>query len=545
VRALAAVAVLVFGLLAMRATFLGTVRAGDLSERGQEHSRHETQLLAKRGSIVAANGGDLAIDQLAVNVTASPNLVTDPRGVAAELGPILGRDPNELANVLSRRGQYAMLARNVAPAAADRARALGIPGLYFTDTYQRFLPGGPRGAQLIGLTDDEHEGLTGMELQLDDALTGSPGRRVEVHDLFGRPIQVLANREPVAGTDVHLTVDSRIQGQVESVLAAARETYGASSAMAIVMRPDDGAILAMATVPRFNPNRRAALNPQLERNRPVIDSFEPGSTFKIVTMTAALQDGKVTPASAFFLPARVSLYDGEVTLRDAHERPDQTLTASQILEQSSNIGVYKIALEVGKERLLAWIKRFGFGAPTGIDYPGEAGGFVLPGDEWYGSGITNVPIGQGVSVTLTQLARAYAAIANGGRLVEPHLVERVGDRPASPGAGRRIMSAKTAGQVDAMLRKVVSTDGTGTLAQVKGFKVAGKTGTAEKIDPETGQYASYTSSFVGYVPADDPKLLVAVVVDEPSKGAYYGGDVAAPAFEDITEFSLQTLRIAP
>jgi cell division protein FtsI/penicillin-binding protein 2 len=316
--------------------------------------------------------------------------------------------------------------------------------------------------------------------------------------------------------------------------------------MAIVMRPDDGAILAMATVPRFNPNRRGALNPELERNRPAIDSFEPGSTFKIVTMAAALEDGKVTPATSFFLPAKVSLYDGEVTLEDAHERPDQTLTASQILEQSSNIGVYNIALEVGKERLLAWIKRFGFGAPTGLDFPGEARGFVRPGDEWYGSGITNIPIGQGVSVTLTQLARSYAAIANGGRLVEPHLVERVGERRVAPGPGRRIMSARTAGQVDAMLRKVVSTDGTGTLAQVKGFEVAGKTGTAEKIDPTTGRYTtSYTSSFVGYVPADDPKLLIAVVVDEPTKGAYYGGDVAAPAFEDITEFSLQTLRIAP
>jgi cell division protein FtsI/penicillin-binding protein 2 len=540
------VAVLVLGLLAMRATFLGTVRAGDLSSRGEAHSRYETDLLAQRGSIVAANGADLATDQLAVNVTASPNLITDPRGVAAQLGPILERDPNVLANILSQRGQYAMLARNVAPAAADRARALGIPGLYFTDTYQRFLPGGPRGAQLIGLTGDEHQGLTGMELQLDDALTGVPGHRVEVRDLFGRPIQVLSNREPTPGTDVHLTVDSRIQGQVESVLAQSRETYGASSAMAIVMRPDDGAILAMATVPRFNPNRRGALNPQLERNRPAIDSFEPGSTFKIVTMTAALEDRKVTPATSFFLPATISLYDGEVTLRDSHERPDQTLTASQILEQSSNIGVYKIALEVGKERLLAWIKRFGFGAPTGLEFPGEASGFVRPGDEWYGSGITNIPIGQGVSVTLTQLARAYAAIANGGRLVEPHLVERVGDRDVSPGEGRRIMSARTAGQVDVMLRKVVSTDGTGTLAQVEGFKVAGKTGTAEKIDPETGKYTtSYTSSFVGYVPADDPKLLVAVVVDEPTKGSYYGGDVAAPAFEDITEFSLQTLRIAP
>jgi cell division protein FtsI/penicillin-binding protein 2 len=306
------------------------------------------------------------------------------------------------------------------------------------------------------------------------------------------------------------------------------------------MDPRDGSIIAMASAPGFNPNRRETLNPELERNRPVVDVFEPGSTFKIVTMTAALEDGKVTPSTPFQVPGEISLYDGEVTLRDSHEHGTETLTASQILEQSSNIGVYKIALRVGKDRLLAWIKRFGFGATTGVDFPGEAAGYVLPSDEWFGSGITNVPIGQGVTVTLSQLTRAYAAIANGGLLVTPHLVQGAG------GVERRIMHASTARQVDKMLRKVVSTDGTGELADVKGYDVAGKTGTAEKIDPLTGRYSKtrFTSSFVGYVPADDPQLLIAVVVDEPS-GLYYGGDVAAPAFEEIAEFSLQNMRILP
>jgi cell division protein FtsI/penicillin-binding protein 2 len=474
-----------------------------------------------------------------VNVTASPDLVTDDQGVAATLGPILDRDPNVIANALAQPGRYAMLARNVAPRAADRARALAIPGIYFSDTYQRFVAAGPMAAQVIGLTGDERQGLSGMEAQLDENLTGTPGHRLEVRDVFGRPIQTLEDRAAVPGQDVQLTLNPAIQAQVEATLAETRESTGAKSAMAIVMDPRDGSILAMASVPRFNPNERAAYNPELERNRPVADTFEPGSTFKIATMVAALEDGKVTPSTRFVVPDRISDYDGEVTLKDAHEHATETMTATEILEQSSNVGMYKIALRVGKERLLAHYARFGFGTPTGIDFPGEAAGYVLPGEEWYGSGITNVPIGQGVSVTLTQMTRAYAAIANGGLLVRPHLVKGAG------GVERRIMHASTARAVDRMLRKVVSDQGTGELADVKGYEVAGKTGTGEKVVDGVYSDSLFTSSFVGYAPADDPQLLIAVVVDEPGGGVYYGGDVAAPAFEKIAEFSLQNLRILP
>ena len=546
IRILTLCALVLIVVLGARAAFLGTVRADDLSSLSLNQSRHPTDLPAPRGSIVARDGSDLATDRLAVDVTASPDLITDPQRVAASLGPILRRDPNDLANILAKPGRYAVLARNVVPAAADRARDLGIAGIYFSDTYQRFYPGGMLAAQVLGLTGDEHQGITGLESRYDDTLTGTPGRRVEVRDVFGRPIQVLSDTPAVPGGDVTLTIDPAIQNQMESTLAATREEYGARSATAIAMDPRDGSILAMATVPRYNPNKRTALNPELQRNRPVEDTFEPGSTFKIVTMIGALEDGTVTPGTSFTLPPLISLYDGEATLKDAHERGTETLTASQILEQSSNIGIYNIALGLGKERLQAWMKRFGFGSPTGIDYPGEATGYLRPSDEWYGTGILNIPIGQGVSATLTQLTRAYAAVANGGMLVEPHLVSRVGGTAVDPGPGRRIVSPETARKVDRMLRTVVSSDGTGELAQVKGFEVAGKTGTAEKIDPATGKYSQekYTSSFVGYVPADNPQLLIAVVVDEPS-GSYYGGDVAAPAFEQIAELSLQSLRITP
>lgn len=545
IRVLVGAAVLLLSLLGLRAAFLGTVEAGELSSRAVSQNRVETKVLAERGSILARDGTDLATDRLAVDVTASPNLITDPSAVAARLAPIIHRDPNTLANTLSKPGLYAMLARNVAPADADRARDLKIPGIYFSDTYQRFLPGNFLASQLIGLTGDTHEGLTGIELERNGALTGSPGRRVEVRDVFGRPIQVLADEEASPGTDVKLTIDPAIQAQTESVLASTREKFGAESAMAIVMDPRDGSVLAMATVPRFNPNKRATINQELINNRPVTDTFEPGSTFKIVTMAGALEDGRVSPGTAFNLPVEYKLYDR--TLKDSHRDEPVTYTASEILEQSSNIGTVKIAQRLTQTRLQAWITRFGFGSPTGIDYPGEVKGLVLPRDKWSGTSILNIPIGQGVGVTLTQLTRAYAAIANGGRLVTPHVIDSVGGTPQEHPAGRRIMSAETAAKVDKMLRKVVSDNGTGTAAKISGYRVAGKTGTAQKIDPTTGEYSNalYDASFVGYAPAENPQLLVAVVVDEPTVGSYYGGDVAAPAFEDIAEFSLRSLRIAP
>lgn len=545
IRLLAGVAVLVLGLLTARAAFLGTVRAGELADRASEQNRYAVDLDAQRGSILSRDGRDLAIDRLAVNVTATPYLVTDPEGTAAKLGAALERDPNELAKALAGRGGYEMLAREVSPRRAERAKALDLPGIDFEDTYQRFQPGGPLAAQVVGLTGDERQGLSGIEAQLDDVLTGRDGRRVEVRDVFGRPLKVLADADPEPGTDVRLTIDTTVQERVVRILAETRKEFGAKSAMALVMRPRDGAILAMATVPGINPNDRRRLNEDNERNRPVTDTFEPGSTFKIVTMAGALEEGVVTPTTSFDLPVQIRRYDRE--LKDSEREKPVTYTATEILEKSSNIGTVFIAERLGKERVQAWIERFGFGRPTGIDFPGEVPGIMLPADAWSGTSIINIPIGQGIGVTLTQLTRAFAAVANGGLLVRPHLVERVGGEPVPQPAPERIMSRATARKLDRMLRTVVSDGGTGTLAQVQGYEIAGKTGTANKIDEGTGEYSDsrYLASFVGYAPASRPELLIAVAVDEPTQGAYYGGVAAAPAFEQIAEFSLQTLGIAP
>lgn len=546
VRVLAALSVLLLLVVGARATYLGTVRADDLSARATDSNRETLTLITQRGSIVSADGRVLATDNLKVDITATPANVTDPAGTASLLARALRMDPAELEERLSGDGQYAVVARGVSLTTADALRRREPEGIHFEDVYERFLPGGPLAAQLIGLTDSDAKGVSGLELLHDEALTGTPGVRVRVRDAFGRTIRVPSDTEPVPGADLHLSIHSAIQDRTDRILLDTIEEHGAKSAMAVVLDPRDGRVIAMSSVPRYNPNRRASINLELTRNRPATDRFEPGSTFKPVTIAGALEDDTTQPESLYDLPAVMPLFDREI--KEAHRDFPTVLTTAQILSQSSNVGTVKVALGLGKERIIHWMERFGFGSPTGLDFPGEDAGYLRPSDEWFGFSIGNIPLGQGVSVTLVQLARAYAAIANGGRLVTPHLLDRVGEQPVDVAAPRRILSEETAGQVDAMLRRVVSdADGTGTAARVRGYEVAGKTGTAQKYDAQAGAYSTsrYVPSFVGYLPADDPELVIAVMVDEPTAGSIYGGDVAAPAFERIAEFATNALRIEP
>jgi cell division protein FtsI/penicillin-binding protein 2 len=300
----------------------------------------------------------------------------------------------------------------------------------------------------------------------------------------------------------------------------------------------------MATVPGYDPNKPETITSDTERMRPITDTYEPGSTFKLVPVAGAIAEGAVTRETMFDLPSTLTLYDR--TLREAHERGSVAWNTEEILQNSSNIGTVKVAQTLGPGKVQDWIEKFGFGAKTGIDYPGEVGGIVLPRDEWSGTSILNIPIGQGVGVTLAQIAEAYGAIANGGRMVPPHLIKRVGNKVPTHPRGQQILSPKAAEQVNIMLQKVVSDDGTGGEAKIPGYTVGGKTGTANKIDPKTGKYIeSYVASFVGYAPATRPGIVIAVMVDEPTNGQYYGGEVAAPAFERIGDFALQHLHIAP
>jgi cell division protein FtsI (penicillin-binding protein 3) len=299
----------------------------------------------------------------------------------------------------------------------------------------------------------------------------------------------------------------------------------------------------MASAPGFDANRFGRTSPAIAKNHAVTDVYEPGSTFKLVTVAGALSDGVVTPATRFTLPYSIRVADRIV--HDAEERGTETMSVARILAQSSNVGAVTLAREkLGETRLKHWIKQFGFGRPTGIDFPGESAG-ILPAEPWSGSTIGNVPIGQGIAVTPVQMAAAYAAIANGGVWRQPHLVERISGHRRPKVAKRRMVSPVVAGQLKAMLTNVVR-EGTGTLAAIPGYRVADKTGTAEKPDPRTGGYATgrYVASFVGMVPASKPRLIVLVAVDEPH-GAIFGGVVAAPAFRDIAKFDLQYLEIPP
>lgn len=542
------VSVLGLGAMALRAGYLGIVEHGDLSAAAADQRFRTVDLPGVRGTLMDRNGMTLAVDRPTGRVEVVPRLMTDrletARALAPVLGPVLKMDAAGIAAVFAEHPNWYLLARTVDQKTAKAVRALHLPGVDVYDTSSRRNPLGGVAAQVVGLVDQDGKGQSGLELQLDGSLRGTAGRRQEIRDPAGRTLRIVSDQEPRIGAGIQLTVDAAIQANTERILSEAVKKYGAKGASAIVMNPRDGSIIAMATVPRFNPNDRAHYVDERARNRPVTDVFEPGSTFKVVTIAGALEDGLVGPSTPFFVPSVLRVAD--LDLHDAEDHGAQTLSVSQILQRSSNIGTVTIAQKLGKDRLSYWIDHLGFGHSTGIAFPGEATGIVPPAPKWSGTSIANIPIGQGISVTQVQLARLYAAIANGGRLVTPHLVQRIREKSVGVAAGPRVMSERTAAQLDAMLRGVVSPDGTGSLAEIPGYIVAGKTGTANKVDAATGKYSEsrYLASFVGYAPANDPKLVIAVAIDEP-RTVIFGGETAAPTFVNIGKFCLQRLGIPP
>jgi cell division protein FtsI (penicillin-binding protein 3)/stage V sporulation protein D (sporulation-specific penicillin-binding protein) len=373
-------------------------------------------------------------------------------------------------------------------------------------------------------------------------LSGHSGKQLIVHTPNGTPIDVLDLQPEVDGRDVKLTIDATIQTEVERVLTATTKQWAAKGATAIVMNPRTGEIYAMASVPTVDANKFGDANSSWQRNRAVTDTYEPGSTFKIVTISAALEEKIVSPTMSWVLPPRIKVADR--VIKEAEPRPTMRLSTRDILVQSSNVGTITIGRMLGRDKLDSWMRRYGFGAETGIDFPGEVQGLMLQPDEWSGSTIGNVPIGQGIGVTAVQLANAYAVIANDGVMVQPHLLKQVGDEPEIRYPRKRVISAQTAQVMRDMFGQVVTDErGTGNLAKIPGYAVAGKTGTANKAEGGIYVKGRYSSSFIGFVPAQNPQLLTLVVVDEPS--VPWGGTVAAPAFEQITEFSLQYLAIPP
>jgi cell division protein FtsI/penicillin-binding protein 2 len=534
----------VFAITLARAAWLQTVQAGNLA-RKEASQQHETVTVpAGRGTIYDRTGVQLAIGEQATTVYANPREILNARKVANAAAQILGVDATRLYPQLTDRSKwFVYVAREADPQKALALKRLHLAGLGFYPEQRRYYPLGPLASQVIGYAGIDNRGLAGMELENDSTLTGRAGSETVIKDPLGRVVDVLDSVPERDGHDVFLTIDHTIQSEAEDALRAAVLQWHAKRATATVLDPHTGEVLAMATAPGFDANSFGSVAPQYQRNSPVTDVYEPGSTFKLVTVAAALTDHLVTPTTSFTLPPCIQVADK--CIHDAETRGTETMTVGQILAHSSNVGVITIAGLVGPDRLSSWISRFGFGQDTGIDFPGESPGIVLPRDKWYGSTVGTIPIGLGVAVTPVQLAEAYAAVANGGVAVTPHLVDHVIDGAQPKVTRRRVVSRSIAKELMAMLVNVVD-EGTGTLAHVPGYIVAGKTGTANKPDPQTGGYSTtkYVASFVGIVPATAPRLVILVTVDEP-QGAIFGGTVAAPVFEQIARFDLQYLGVPP
>jgi cell division protein FtsI (penicillin-binding protein 3) len=543
IRLLGAVFALVFAIALARAGWLQAIRAQALDRMASNQHRQTIDVQPHRGTIYDRRGLELALGSPAITVYANPRQIRDPRAVAVAAGQTLGLDPDKLYPLLADRSHGFVYVERQAD--ADKAQALerrNIVGLGFYPEEKRIYPQRRVGSSVIGYAGVDNRGLSGLELSLDRVLTGRRGEKTIVKDPFGRTLEVVGSKPGSDGQDAYLTIDHTIQGQVERILRATQERWQARSASAAVMDPRTGAILALAVEPGFDANRSPKVSDDRRRNRAVTDTYEPGSTFKIVTISAALESGLIKPTTKYRLPPSIQVADRKI--HDAEPRGTVTLNVEQILSLSSNVGVVTIAEALGKDQISRWIRRFGFGRRTGIEYPGESKGIVLPASRWSGSTIGNVPIGQGIAVTALQMIAAYGAIANDGVWVEPHLVERVGNGSPVQPARRRIMSVHTAHAMRHMLRQVVE-EGTGTTAQVPGYRIAGKTGTAAKPD-ERGGYSNYkyVASFVGFVPVKNPRIVILVTVDEP-KGAIWGGVVAAPAFAEIAKFTTQYLEVAP
>lgn len=531
------------GVALARAAYLGAVRSGSLQRDAATQQLTKLTVPAPRGTITDRNGVELALSQAADDVVADPYIVSNPASVARQLAPLLQRTPATILASLSQpRTGFVYLAHLVPGDRAAAIAKLRIDGITLIPKVKRVYPRAWAASQVLGGVHLNGQGSSGIEYRYNQALHGADGLRRTVNDAIGQPISIDDLRPTRPGKTVRLTIDSALQDEVEQVLAGVGAQYSPKGATAIAMDPSTGKILALANWPRVNANDPAGAPAYATGDRAVTDNYEPGSTFKVVTVGGALQDGAVTPSTELGIPSVLQVADRQI--HDAENHGDETLSVAQILQRSSNIGADEIGQKLGPARFDYWVHRFGFGAPTGVDLPGEQQGIVLHSSQYSGSSMGNLPIGQGESVTPLQMATAYAAIANGGILRPTRIVEAIGGRPAQLPRGHRIISQDSAAQLRDMLRGVFADGGTASGAAIPGYDLAGKTGTANVVVNGVYSNTAFVASFIGFVPASHPRLLVAVVVDQP-QGAIYGGSVAAPAFQKIVGWAVPYLGISP
>jgi cell division protein FtsI (penicillin-binding protein 3) len=516
-----------------------------------ERQHHRTvQITPARGGIFDRTGAPLAVSLEMDSLFGEPKRISDPAGTAAALAPIIQVAKNELQKKLSTERSFVWLARQLPPETVAKIKPLKLAGIGFVKENKRFYPNFEIASHVLGFTGMDPEGLEGIERRYDATILGSTGYLMTERDALGRDVSVsnAVVRDATPGKNLFLTLDKNIQYFTEKELAKAVQGSGAKGGMALVADPATGKILAMANYPTFNPNSFRQYPTIQLRNRCVADNFEPGSTFKVFLLSAALEEKIVRPQDSINCENGRYAFGGRI-IKDDH--PHGKVSIAEVLKYSSNIGSAKVGLKLGDDRLHRYLKAFGFGDKSGIDLPGEAFGGLRPVSRWYGTDIATISFGQGVSVTALQLVAATSAVANGGLLMKPYLVERVTDNNGQelqrfePQTVRRVISAQTAATISQMMEGVTQKGGTGTNAAIEGFRVAGKTGTAQKVDPVSKGYSASkrTASFIGFIPADKPLLTILVVIDEP-KTSPYGGVVAAPAFREIAFNTLCYLKAA-
>jgi cell division protein FtsI (penicillin-binding protein 3) len=565
IRKVVAIAIVILMLFALRLIDLQAVRAAGFVERAENELTKSGTLLAPRGTIYDVNGIELARSVSAINIAVDQTVVNDPQTAANLVAPILGMSAAELLPQLTGTKRYVLIAKDVTPAiwrsvntaitnynktvmSEKNGITKRLAGFVPERSYIRDYPSGGLTSSLVGIINDEGNGAAGIESSLNSLLAGTNGKYLYAN---GRgniiPGSEEVKVEAKSGTSIRLTIDRDVQWVAQNAINEAVASSRAKSGTVVVMDPKTGHILAQASAPTFDPNNSATITLEKLRNPAVQEVYEPGSTGKVITVAAALEEKKVSPETIFTIPYSMKIYDR--TFHDHEKHPPQRLTTAGLLAVSSNTGSIKIGNLLGQDTLYKYLRKFGIGESTDSKLPGESAGILHPVKDWSGVSLPTIAFGQGYSVTAMQATSVFATIANDGVRVKPTILAGVVDQsgkytPAEAVAGERVLSAENAVKMRTMMESVVSKDGTAPTAAIPGYRVAGKTGTAERYNTACRCYSGYTASFIGFAPADQPKYVVSVTIQDP-KGLHWGGALAGPVFKKVMSFVLQSEKVKP
>jgi cell division protein FtsI (penicillin-binding protein 3) len=565
IRKIVAIAVVIFLLFGLRLIEIQAIRASGYVKKAEVELSKSATLLAPRGTIYDINGVELARSISAMNIAVDQTVVNDPAAAAQVVAPILNMTPSQLQPDLTGERRYVLIAKDITPETWRQVNqaikdyntqilrtkdgiSKRIGGFVPERSFIRDYPSGKLTSSLIGITNDQGSGASGIESSLNSLLAGTNGKYIYAN---GRgniiPGSEQVSVEAKSGTSVRLTIDRDVQWVAQNAISQAVASSRAESGTVIVMDPKTGAILAQASAPTFDPNISSTITLNKLRNPAVQEVYEPGSTGKVITVAAALQEGLVTPQSIFTIPYKMKVADEY--FHDHEKHPTQRLTTTGLLAVSSNTGSIQIGQKLGKETLYNYLRKFGIGQSTNSKLPGESAGILHPVKEWSGTSLPTIAFGQGYSLTAMQSTSVFATIANDGVRVSPSILAGVVDEsgkytPAKENESVRVLSSQTASNMRAMMESVVSSNGTAPAAAISGYRIAGKTGTANRFNTACKCYSGYTASFIGFAPADQPKYVISVTIQDP-KGMHWGGVLAGPVFKKVMSFVLQSERVQP